>query len=85
VSWEVVWTAPAARDMRRLDREMTRRIYDAIHRLATTGDGDVRRLRQAEPEWRLRVGNWRVRFVYDYAARTISVLRILPRGRAYRS
>jgi mRNA-degrading endonuclease RelE of RelBE toxin-antitoxin system len=32
----------------------------------------------------LRVGDWRVRFGYDFAERTILVLRVLPRGRAYR-
>ncbi len=34
-------------------------------------------------EWRLRVGDWRVRFERDAEAHTISVVRILPRGRAY--
>jgi mRNA interferase RelE/StbE len=35
-------------------------------------------------EWRLRVGDWRVRFDRDDEARVIVVLRVLPRGRAYR-
>ena len=36
------------------------------------------------PQWRLRVGDWRVRFSRDPGSRTILVLRVLPRGRAYR-
>jgi mRNA interferase RelE/StbE len=46
--------------------------------------GDVSRLAGIEQEWRLRVGDWRVRFTCDKATHTVYVLRILPRGRAYR-
>jgi len=35
-------------------------------------------------QWRLRVGDWRVLFTLDDAARTMIVLRVLPRGGAYR-
>lgn len=35
------------------------------------------------PQWRLRVGGWRVRFSFDEERRVIVVLRVLPRGRAY--
>jgi mRNA interferase RelE/StbE len=44
---------------------------------------DVRRL-QGKEEWRLRVGDWRVRFTRRPADKLIVVLRVLPRGRAYR-
>ena len=59
-------------------------MFTALDRLAETGHV-VTRLQGIEPpEWRLRVGEWRVRFRYDYQRRTIEVLRVLPRGRAYR-
>jgi mRNA interferase RelE/StbE len=45
--------------------------------------GDVRKLAGTD-EWRLRVGEWRVRFERDPAQRVLYVLRVLPRGRAYR-
>ena len=35
-------------------------------------------------EWRLRAGDWRVRCRDDHPTRTLEVLRILPRGQAYR-
>jgi mRNA interferase RelE/StbE len=84
VSWTVVLTASAQRDLRRLDRPVAGRIVDALTRLADTGQGDVIRLQGNAEEWRLRVGDWRVRFRYDHATRTLEVLRILPRGQAYR-
>lgn len=34
---------------------------------------------------RLRVGDWRVLYRLDPTARSVTVLRVLPRGRAYRS
>jgi hypothetical protein len=36
------------------------------------------------PEWRLRVGDWRVLLLLDPPRRAIVVTRALPRGRAYR-
>jgi mRNA interferase RelE/StbE len=84
VNWAVVLTGSARRDLRCLDRPVAVRIVEALERLATTGQGDVQRLRGTTDEWRLRVGDWRVRFRYDTAADTIEVLHILPRGEAYR-
>ena len=83
--WQVVWTRPAIPDLRRLDRQVAERARAAVRRLAETEQGDVKRLEHVDPpEWRLRVGDWRVRFVFNYATRTIEVLRVLPRGRAFR-
>ena len=84
MSWTVVLTASAQRDLRRLDRPVATRILDALTQLAETGQGAVTRLQGVSDEWRLRVGDWRIRFRYDYPARTLEILRILPRGEAYR-
>lgn len=84
MTWEVIWTRPALQDMRRLDRQVARRMHQAVTRFGETGQGDVRKL-AGETEWRLRVGDWRVRFVYDYEAPALRVIRVLPRGRAYRA
>jgi mRNA interferase RelE/StbE len=84
VTWTVVLTASAQRDLRRLDRPVAIRMLDALARLADTGQGDVTRLQGVSDEWRLRVGDWRVRFRYHHTTRTLEVLRILPRGQAYR-
>jgi mRNA-degrading endonuclease RelE of RelBE toxin-antitoxin system len=81
--FRVLWTPPAEKDLARLEPEAQRRILAALHRLATTGAGDVRRLAATSPpEYRLRVGAWRLRFHRSRDA--VSVLRVLPRGKAYR-
>jgi mRNA interferase RelE/StbE len=46
--------------------------------------GDIKKLQGHDHDWRLRVGDYRVRFAVDTHTDQIIVLRILPRGRAYR-
>jgi mRNA interferase RelE/StbE len=80
-----VFAPRARRDLRRLDPPVQRRVVEALERL--TGDppaGDVVRLAGVEDEWRLRIGDWRVRFTRNRDTGVIQVLRVLPRGRAYR-
>jgi mRNA-degrading endonuclease RelE of RelBE toxin-antitoxin system len=57
--------------------------YVAIERVvANDPRADIRKLAGSD-EYRLRVGDWRVRFRRDAASRELLVLRVLPRGRAY--
>jgi mRNA interferase RelE/StbE len=78
------WTPAAERDLRRMDPPVRERIRQAVYRLADTGQGDVVRLRGVAREWRLRVGGWRVRFTEDPSGQTMIILRVQPRGGAYR-
>jgi mRNA-degrading endonuclease RelE of RelBE toxin-antitoxin system len=86
VSWTpcaIAWDPDAKTDLRGLDAVLVRRIARAVTRYAETGQGDVKRLRGVVPaQWRLRVGDWRARFALS--ADTVTVLRVLPRGSAYR-
>jgi mRNA interferase RelE/StbE len=83
-AWRVELTRAAKRDLRRLDPQVCRRVIDALDGLSVQPPrGNVRRLTGVEKEWRLRVGDWRVRFTREQATNTVFVLRVLPRGRAY--
>lgn len=84
--WAVEFANAARRDLRRLDPPVRERILTALESLAADpSQGDVKRLAGIDPpEWRLRVGDWRVRFTRDLGTRTLAVQRVLPRGRAYR-
>lgn len=85
MSKEVKWSSHAARDLRRVgDRKMQERITNAVYLFAETGQGDVRKLKGKVNEYRLRVGEWRIRFMIDDQQLTVMlVLRVLPRGDAY--
>jgi len=83
--WRFELTTRAVRDLRRIDLPNRQQIIEALERLA--GDpfqGDIRKLQGAENEWRLRVGDWRVRYERDDESRTIWVLQVSSRASAYR-
>jgi mRNA interferase RelE/StbE len=84
VTWTIRIGGPARRDLRRLDRQTAARVLAVLDRYAETGQGDLIRLKGKSGELRLRVGDWRVRFTLDHSTRTIDVLSVRPRGRAYR-
>lgn len=85
MSYRLEWKPRALNDAERLDRKTSRRVLVALERLTETGHGDVTKLTDVNPpEYRLRVGDWRVRYSLDPAARVLTVLRVLPRGEAYR-
>ncbi len=84
MKWHVHWQSAAHRDLSRLDAQVQGRILDAVERYAATGQGDVIRLQDVRPpEWRLRIGAWRVRFSRDETERVLDILRVLPRDKAY--
>ena len=69
--------------MAALDKSTARRVKAAIERLAESGTGDVKKLQGADPPaYRLRAGDFRVRFELDGG--TIRVLRVRNRREAYR-
>ena len=41
---QIVWTAPARADVRRIDRATAMRILTALHRFAESGEGDIKKL-----------------------------------------
>jgi mRNA interferase RelE/StbE len=82
--WRLAIEDRARKDLRRLDPPPRDRIARAIKLLAQNAEltGDVKRLKGSD-EYRLRVGDYRVRFKRDGRLLIITVIRVLPRGRAY--
>ena len=79
------WTSRALREAKRLDPPNRQRIATALDAFVEMERGDVVLLTDVTPpEYRLRVGPWRVRFHLDRKAGALVVLRVLPRGKAYR-
>jgi mRNA-degrading endonuclease RelE of RelBE toxin-antitoxin system len=83
VTKRIVVSTQARADLAGLDRAVALRIAGAINRFAATGAGNVQALRGIHPpEFRLRVGDWRVRF-HDYGD-CLDILRVRNRKEAYR-
>lgn len=78
--WTIQMSRPAQKALRRLPSERDR----LLRGISALPAGDVVRLQGTTDEFRLRIGDWRVRFRLDYAQRCIVVVAIAPRGRAYR-
>ena len=82
--WQPRWYRRAESDLMSLDHPVRRRITEAVRRFAETEQGDLRKLRGNEEEYRLRVEDWRVRVGLDHEQRIMHVLRVLHRREAYR-
>ncbi len=70
------------KDLKRLPAKHQQRIIEGIERLSKDLAGDVRKLTRFSPEYRLRVGNYRVLFEIQGSA--ITIYRIRHRRDVYR-
>jgi len=81
---KLVLADQAKADLAGLDRATRLRIAAALQRLVLTNAGNIKKLEAIDPpEYRLRVGDWRVRFSYPDTG-TVRVNRVLNRREAYR-
>lgn len=71
----------AQRDFRRISPQIAQRILRKIEAMREDLAGDVKRLVDFVPAYRLRVGAWRV--LFDIVGSQILVHRVLHRSRAY--
>ncbi len=72
----------AEKDIRALPRAEQERVAEKLRALREDLQGDVKRLTQFVPSYRLRVGDYRVLFEIENDA--VVVYRILHRREAYR-
>jgi len=83
-NWRYVVTPQAERDLRRLDAQVRARVFDALDRYVTDRQrGDVKKLHGKDNEWRLRVGDWRVRFRVNSQEAVVVILAVRNRREAY--
>jgi mRNA interferase RelE/StbE len=83
--FEVLLEGRAERDLKRLERDTLRRMYEALRTLAEnpypTG---CCKLAGSASDWRIRVGDYRIIYEVDKAARAVRVMRIRHRREVYR-
>lgn len=79
----VTWTDRFKVQLRAIDRQTALHILHSLARLAARGEGDVKHLRGSDPpQFRLRVGDYRV--LFHYLDDGIQVVAVLHRREAYR-
>jgi mRNA interferase RelE/StbE len=79
----IEWTDLAKADVRKLDKPTAMRVLHALHRFSESGSGDLKALQGEVEEFRLRIGDYRLFFVYT-AEKAIEVRRVRHRREAYR-
>jgi len=71
----------AIRDLKAIDKGQARRITDKIGLMKVNLAGDVKRLTNATPEFRLRVGDYRI--LFEVEGDKVIVYRVRHRKDAY--
>jgi len=87
VNWEfeVIFSPKALKHLKLVDKQAQIRIKEAIEILAHyPPKGDVVRLKGSQSQLRLRVGDWRVTFEYDFSHKEVHILTVKHRREVYR-
>jgi len=81
MTYRLRYAQSAVRQLEKMSPDVARRDQSKINRLTNNLAGDMKRLTSHSPEYRLRVGDWRV--LFNVIGDTISIERIAHRSGAY--
>lgn len=82
MKYEIEIRRRAEKDLAAIQKSDAQRIADAIFLLADGLTGDIKRLTNFSPEYRLRVGDWRI--LFEISKNKVTIFRILHRREVYR-
>jgi mRNA interferase RelE/StbE len=83
VTWRVEVEPPAAKQLANLDRPIRQRVAAAIDRLAENPKPQGCRLVVTESVWRIRVGDYRIKYVVEDDRLIVVVVEVVHRSKAY--
>ncbi len=81
MKYEIEFKPRAAKDLQLIDSIDARRILAKVRAMENDLAGDIKRLTNFEPQYRLRVGNYRV--LFNIEKDLITIYRIKHRREAY--
>lgn len=82
MAFEIIWSDPAIRQLKKLDRSVARRIFDKVGELTENPHWFVQKLVNS-PYYRLRVGDYRVILDIQRSLLRILVLKVGHRESIY--
>lgn len=82
IVYKVELTPTATKDLKNLPKPEAKKIIEKIQRLEYDLIGNIKKLTNFSPEYRLRVGNYRV--LFEIEGRKIVIYRVKHRKEAYR-
>ncbi|MGB7208256.1 MAG: type II toxin-antitoxin system RelE/ParE family toxin [Pyrinomonadaceae bacterium] len=62
MKYDLRFASRSLKDLRQLDKQLSKRIVDRIEIMAEDLKGDVKKLTDHSPQYRLRIGDYRVLF-----------------------
>ena len=81
MTYEIEFKPRAIKDLRSIPKLMVERIIEKLEALRTDLAGDVKRLTNFSPEYRLRVGDYRV--LFEVEASKVIIYRVKHSSDAY--
>lgn len=82
MQYEVLLKPKAIKDLESIPKDDAKKIVEKLELARNNLSGEIKKLTNFEPNYRLRVGNWRV--LFEIEKEKIEVYRILHRKEAYR-
>ncbi len=82
MNYEIEIRRRAEKDLSAIPKNDAQNIADAIFALENGLVGDIKKLTNFSPEYRLRIGNWRI--LFEVSKSKIIIFRILHRRDAYK-
>lgn len=82
MQYNIEFKPRAIKDLKSLTLREREKIVAKVEALQTDLAGDVKRLTNFTPEYRLRVGDYRV--LFEVKGDWVIIFRVLPRDKAYR-
>ncbi len=84
MSFEIIWSETAVKELKRIDRSIAKRIFEAVTKLQENPYHNVTKLVNS-PYYRLRVGDYRVILDIKKNQLRILVIKIGHRKKIYKS
>jgi mRNA interferase RelE/StbE len=82
MEYKISFKPRAGKDCKSIDKKILRLIFSKIELLSNNLQGDVKKLTNFTPEYRLRVGDYRV--LFETEKDEIVIYRIMHRKEAYK-
>lgn len=81
MEYDLLYGTRSLRDLKHLDKTLSKRIVDRIEKMKHNLSGDIKKLTDHSPQYRLRVSDFRV--LFDIEDDCIIIQRVYNRRDAY--
>ena len=85
MKWELRWSNCAIKDIKKLDESVKKTVWESLNSLVQQPESaDIKKLKGTPSEYRLRIGDWRVRFQVDFTNKIYLITHVKHRKDIYK-